>query len=268
MFTRDNTYAAFVNLDHRKDRLLHMQHQLKKSGIADYFDVQRQRGMLPSEYTGNPDRVSVMRNRTPGAIGCHYSQVRIMNAALQAGKHAFVMEDDLVFCDDFLERLGYTSVFLEHHPWDVLWLGATFHINPPYWHTGRNRELRHTNPLGRDAELTDDPRIIRTYGAFSTYAYIVNHSSLKTVLQLLERLVPQSIGIDWAFIKLQPDLFTYAFVPGSVKQMDNKSDIGSGFTYFSNFRKLNGSEANSAYWWQKRMEDFDPKTFNWQEAGL
>jgi len=212
----------------------------------------RTRGMLPSEYKGDPARVEVMRNRTPGAIGCHYSQVKIMTQALVFQKHAFVMEDDLEFCTDFQKRMVMIEAFCSTRPWDIIWLGGTFHVNPPWWHK---------KTLGRDAETVPGcPHFMRTYGAFCTYAYIVNATSLATVLQRLEEQVPTSIGIDYAMIQMQPELLTYAFVPGCITQYDNKSDIGKGMTIFSGFAKL------GPYWYQKTLEGFNPSTYNWHEA--
>jgi len=104
----------------------------------------------------------------------------------------------------------------------------------------------------------------RTYGAFCTYAYVVNVKSIEKILNLFDEHLHTSIGIDWLFIKLQPQLKCFAFVPGSVKQMDNKSDIGTGMTIFSGFSKLNGTVENSRYWYQENMSDFDPNTFEWK----
>lgn len=242
-------YASFVNLDHRTDRLETMRETLASAGIS----AERTRGILPDEVTWIPkNRVETMRRRTPGAIGCHAAQVSIMLKAHELKKHAFVMEDDLVFCDDFHERMAIAEEILSHRPWDVLWLGGTFHVNPPVWHK---------EDLGRDAELLPETdRLIRTFGAFSTHAYIVNAKSLGRVLNLLDSVLDRTIGIDWSFIQLEPALDTYAFVPGCVKQYDNQSDIGRGVTRFSGFARL------GPYWWQPRMEDFDPKAFDWSEA--
>lgn len=247
----DNSYVAFVNLDIRRDRLTRMTTSLQKAGLGSV--AQRMPGMLPPEaiaYAGGPKRLEVMLNRTPGAIGCHFSQVKIMKEALLRKKHAFVMEDDLVFCGDFQKRLEHMDGFLFDRDWDVLWLGATFHINPPWWH----------KELGRDAELTSDPRMVRTFGAFCTYAYIVNAESIPKVLAGLDEILHLSMGIDWAFIQMQPRLACYAFVPGSVIQYDNQSNIGKGVTTFSGFKKL------GAYWWADKMTDFDPTTYDWHEA--
>jgi len=259
-------YASFVNMDHRTDRLQHMRQQLDRIGI----DAVRTKGMRPDDVfklgLTTPEKVGVMLRRTEGAIGCHFSQVQVMKDALALGKHAFVMEDDLVFCEDFNERMEYISKWSETHQWDVIWLGASFHV-PPYWHTKGGSQDRRNNcsaELGFDCETTDDPRMIRTYGAFATFAYIVNVNSIHKILDLFDQHIHESIGIDWLFIKLQPQLKCFSFVPGCVKQMDNMSDIGHGITKWSGFLKLNGTLENSAYVYQERIDDFNPTTFKWK----
>lgn len=244
----DDCFISFVNLDHRHDRLKRMWESLAKAGLRER--AVRTRGMPPEEYKGDPARVKVMRDRTPGAIGCHFSQVKVMEQAQQKGQHAFVMEDDLIFCSDFLERMQIIDEFTTKNAWDIIWLGGTFHINPPHWH----------KTMGRDAELTSHPRFLRTYGAFCTYAYIVNRYSVPRVLRMLDEELPKSIGIDYAMIQMQPRLHTYAFVPGCITQYDNQSDIGRGITKFSGFAKL------GPYWFADKMTDFDPAKFNWHEA--
>lgn len=257
-------HASFLNLDHRTDRRQHMERELARVGIS----ATRTRGMLPEEVIQHRKldraRLKVMQNRTPGAIGCHYGQVQIMSDSLEEGKHAFVMEDDLIFCDDFQRRMGFIQDYLKDTDWDVFWLGGTFHVNPPWWHGGKEPCLcnRWENPCPkRDIErVPGHPRFVRTYGAFSTHAYIVNMEKIKKILEWISAIVHLSMGIDWAFIQLQPILRCFAFVPGCVIQMDNQSDIGRGITRFSGFSKL------GPYWFQPRMEYFDPTTFNWAEA--
>ena len=239
------SYISFLNLPHRTDRLVRMEKTLLEVGLS----AVRTEGRPPSAFDLTLPKLQVMRNRTPGAIGCHYGQVEIMETALRQGRHAFVMEDDLVFCEDFFERIAILENFLKvQKQWDVLWLGGTFHVNPPHWHKER------------DAMTTWCPWVMRTFGAFCTYAYIVNRDSLPRVLRRLEDTVPRSMGIDWAFIQLQPELLTFAFVPGCITQYDNRSDIGNGITRFSNFGK------EIPWFFAKRMGDFDPAAYDWHEA--
>lgn len=250
----DNCYSAFINLDHRKDRFIHMGKELARVGIV----AERFTAFKTSEHSWDADKTRVMRNRTPGAIGCWFSQRELMRISLALGKHAFVMEDDLIFCSDIHKRLELFYWYTATYEWDIFWLGGTYHINPPWWHRANNPELPGTT-MRRDAELTDDPRIIRTYGCFSTFAYIVNVNSIEKILKSLDSIIHLSMGIDWAFIKLQPYLFTYAFAPGCVKQMDSQSDIGRGITYFSGFAKL------GKHWFADTMEEFKPEEYNWHE---
>lgn len=261
----EDTHVAFVNLDKRPERRQKMEESLKRAGIP----AVRQRGMLHQEFTGDPALIKAMGDRPQkGAIGCHFSQVAIMRDAESMGKHAMVLEDDLVFCSDFHDRLEYISAFTLKHPWDIFWLGATFHVHPPHWHKSHARGCL---PLGYDAKRVSG-RILRTFGCFCTYAYIVNRESIGKVLNMMEPLLPQSIGIDHMMIMLQPRLQTFCYVPGCIKQYDHISDIGvdtmghPAETTFSRFSSLNGNATNSAYWWADKAEDFDPDKFNWYEA--
>lgn len=262
----DNCYVGFLNLDHRSDRLAHMTDQLNRGDLK----AVRHRGRLPHEFDLNDPNVATMKNRTPGAIGCHFGQVEIMKTAQSLGLNAMVFEDDCIFCQDFTQRMEIVKDFTDTHEWDVIWLGASFHVKPPYWHNhgGSGMGPNCSANLGRDAELTDNPRMIRTYGAFATFAYIVNVKSMDKIFKLFDEHLYTSIGIDWLFIKLQPQLKCFAFVPGCVRQMDNRSDIGNGDTIWSGFLKLNGTFENSAYVYQDRMDQFNPETFNWGEARI
>ncbi len=257
----ENCHAAYVNLEARQRRREIMEERLRRLGIK----AERYKALLPYEVDAPKEKIQAMWDRPQkGAIGCHFSQLACMQMAYVKKKHAFVMEDDLDFCSDFHRRLAIVSKFCSNHAWDIIWLGGTFHVNPPHWHgspPGRGCTF-----VGRDAETTDHPRMIRTYGCFCTYAYIVNYLALPRLFTLFQKYTPQSIGIDHLMIMIQPFLMTYAFVPGMIKQYDHMSDIGvdrkgnPSMTTFSNFAKL------GPYWWQDRMEDFDPTTFNWAEA--
>lgn len=255
----DSCWAKYINLDHRTDRKDHMEKELKRVGIK----AKRFKAFKTSEHPWTEWKVGTMLRRTPGAIGCWYSQCNLLAEAYQLDKHCFVMEDDLVFCDDFHERLNYLEKFLEEKSFDILWFGGTVHLNPAWWHKeGHQQEIRCTCNLKRDAETTEDPRIIRTYGAFSTHAYFVHKDSILKVLTMLDSIIGHSIGIDAAFIELAPQLTCYMMLPGMIKQFDNRSDIGSGITYYSGFEKL------GPYFWKNKMEEFDPIGFNFGEAEL
>lgn len=243
MDIKQDSYISFVNLDHRGDRLVHMLKELSKIDIR----AERTRGFYPEEVKQPEYKLRVMKNRTPGAIGCHYSQIEIMSKALLNGKHAWVMEDDLIFCDDFNERLKLIEQFLDSTEWDVFWFGGTYHLNATWHKNPHPNDMRQcTCSLDKDYEFIDD-FFVRTYGCWGTYCYLVNNKSLLKVLDFLDAHVHESMGIDWLFILMQPHIKAYAFNPGCVKQMDNKSDIGNGMTYFSGFETL------GPHWFQNKL---------------
>lgn len=243
----DDAYISYVNLDSRTDRRARTEETLAAAGIK----AERTAGGRLADTYRAPTRFKKMLDLTPGTVGCWLGQTDAMAEALRRGQHAFVMEDDLVLCSDFQDRLAVIEDFLSRHPWDVFWFGGTYHVNPPVWHK---------DDRGRDVELTDHPRIVRAYGCWSTYAYLVNRDSVGKILELLDWSMDESIGIDTSFIALEPMLHTYAFVPGCAKQYDNWSDITHSVSAFSGFGRL------GPYWWQDRAEDFDPSTFDWAEA--
>lgn len=248
MFDWRNCYARYINLDSRPDRRQHMEAELARVGLkAERFPALR--------INKEDERASTMQWRMNGGnVGCHYSQAQIMKDALQNNQDAFVMEDDLIFATDIQKRLDYINNFCNTHEWDVFWLGATFHV-PPTWHEKSHKLMPQCKcTLNRDFELTDDERIVKTYGIWSTYAYIVNVNSIAKILSLFDTYLHESVGIDYLFIRLQPMLNTFAFLPGSVKQGDWMSDIGIGMTKFSGFAKL------GSYWFQDKMEDYANST--------
>lgn len=253
MFNFNDCYKKYINLDHRIDRKNYIEEQLKKHNIhADRF-----RGYYPDECIFDPIKHSPIKKcGLFGKLGCMTSHIKLMEEINTSKKDGFIMEDDLIFCSDFNLRIKEIEQFLNTHEWDVFWLCSTLHINPPVCHTGQHHEWPNST-LGIDAEPTDNERIIKTYGCFSTTAYIVNNKSLDKILYMLNKYMHELDAIDKLFIRIEPYLNTYAYIPGCIKQVDNHSDIIKTHQNFSYFRIL------GEYWWQDRREDFDPKKIMW-----
>jgi len=225
----------YINLSHRTDRLIHIQAECRKAGIV----ARRFEALRKEDYEGPPENAALMRS-TPDTIGNWLSHTAVIGKATP-GKGVGLLEDDALLCSDFTDRLEYIEKHFDK-PWDIFFLGATFHADEAVWHP----------ELGKDCEMTDIRHILRVYGAFSNQGYLVNGDSAAHILERMQERMPHSRGSDHALIQIQPELNCYAFVPGMVFQIDGPSDVSRGFTQFSNFRKSLGE-----YVWAYRLEDFD-----------
>ncbi len=233
----------YINLSHRTDRLEHIKAELAKVGIT----AQRFEALRKEDYVGPPEDIANMQH-TPKTLGNWLSHTAVIRKAAETGKVIGLLEDDAMLCSDFTDRLQYIEDNF-HRPWDIFFLGATFHADETVWHP----------ELDKDCVMTDVPHILRVYGAFSNQGYLINPDTAAHVLGMMQSVMPQSRGSDHALIQIQPFLNCYAFVPGMVFQIDGLSDIGQGITRFSDFRTSLGE-----YVWADRLEDFDYKT--WAEG--
>jgi GR25 family glycosyltransferase involved in LPS biosynthesis len=253
MFKIDDIDWYYINLASRPDRSAHARDQFSRHGITAH----RFEALTPDDWRGDPARTALMRAKTPGAVGCYLSQMRLIQLAENSGRIVAVCEDDVCFCDDLLRRLEHIAEHLTWD-WDIFYLGATFHVPGQWCHREGCAEW---GSIGVDVEPTDDPRILRTYGIWGTYAYLVNPKNAANVYRLFDDNVHRARGIDDLAIILGPRLNAYCFVPGCAWQYDDWSNIRvGGYTRFSNFKSL------GPYVWTDRMEDFDPAGFDWEKG--
>jgi len=248
MFKWRELHIAYANLIHRIDRNEHMQNELLRVGLK----AERFESIYTHDESWNIYPYQKMYARTRGAIGCMLSQMQIMKDAYEKGKGAMVLEDDLTFADDTIERLDYIENFInaKEPDADVIFLGGTVHINPAWWHTSEHEEILRPYcncSLNRDMDYLDDEHMIRVYGMFSTHAYVIPYEKIPKILELLTETLPITIGIDFSFIIHEPHLKCLAFLPGTVRQIDNRSDIGFGDTIFSGFAAL------GSHWFQSKL---------------
>jgi len=232
----------WINLSHREDRRQHMARELAKVGLQ----AKRFEALRFEDYDGPAEDVQLMMP-TRNTIGQWLSMMAVWRTVVNTNQILGLLEDDALLCSDFLPRLKYIEDHFDK-PWDIFFLGATFHADEAVWHP----------ELGHDFELTDIDHIVRTYGAFSNQGYLINPKSAEKILGMMQGRMSRSRGSDHALIQIQPMLNCYCFVPGMVFQIDGKSDIGDGVTKFSNFFKSLGQ-----YIWTDTLADFDWNT--WKE---
>ena len=230
----------YVNLSHRTDRVKHISGQLERVGLL----AQRFNALRKEDYDGPPEDVAQMQG-TPNTIGQWLSMMALWRSIIGTDTLLGVLEDDALLAVDMCKRLQY----IEDHfnlPFDIFFLGATFHADKAVWHP----------ELDRDFEFTQIKHIVKVFGAFSNQGYITNPDSAEKILSMMQERMPYSRGSDHALIQIQPQLNCFCFVPGMVFQIDGQSDIGDGITRFSAFRESLGE-----YVWADRLEDFDYDTW-------
>lgn len=115
--------AYLINLKRSHERRLKMHAQLQKLGIAynlhEATDGKEEWNNLIRHLNEPAFRKNVGRPVLPGEIGCYHSHLSVWKDFLTTDSDvALVMEDDVVFHDDFLDGINAGIVMYEY--WDLL----------------------------------------------------------------------------------------------------------------------------------------------------
>jgi GR25 family glycosyltransferase involved in LPS biosynthesis len=225
---------AYINLDSRHDKDIHMQMQLSRIGRW----AVRIQGIPSRDFCGNSNDYKAMTDNTDkhekGAIGAYLAH----RSALEWASHfpqenaIMILEDDAIFSLDFEDRLAQFSQFLEGTSWDIFFLGATYH-NEGYWHVAGHENMPQCKcTLNKDWEPTLNPQVRRAYGVWSQFAYLVNPRRITNLLAMMEKWQAVMPSIDRMWILLQPQLQCFVAHPGCVRCLETDSDVGKGIRYF------------------------------------
>lgn len=115
--------VILINLDRSIQRRQQMEQRLLALGLAytrlSAVDGKAQWDTLCSTVDQVAFERHVGRDLMPGEIGCYHSHLQSWQALLQSDCHTLlVLEDDVIFGDDFMSALGEA---LQHrHRWDML----------------------------------------------------------------------------------------------------------------------------------------------------
>ena len=195
-------HTLFINLNHRTDRLEHINAEFEKMGIK-------------------AERVEGVQPKSP-AIGCTMSHIKCLELAKMRGyEQVFICEDDITFTnpDLFKEQI---EKFAENDiiNWDVLII------------SGNNRP-----PCQKLYEYA-----ARVFYCQTTTGYVVKKEYYDTMLAnfkegLLHLIKNPTNKFDYAidkyWQKLQMQDYWYIITPLSVIQYDNYSDIENKDTKYS-----------------------------------
>jgi len=187
-------HTLFINLDHRKDRLEHVEKELEKMGIKG-------------------ERFNAIKTSS-GAIGCTLSHIKCLEIAKERDyEQVFICEDDITFTNPDLFKQNIEKFCMnEDIMWDVLIIGGN--NVPPY------------------KQYYD--YAARVFNCQTTTGYIVKQDFYNTMIKNFKEGVAnlmrdpankRMFAIDIYWKKLQMEHFWYMITPPTVTQYENYSDI-------------------------------------------
>lgn len=195
----------YINLSHRMDRQQHIESELNRVGIT----ASRFNALTPSHRVNYPQFYFPPRYLI-GGIGCFFSHYELIKN--YTGSNILgILEDDIIFCDDYQERIELVYDFLDNNDWDIFYISAYFKKDRGYFWT-------------KDYEEIGNEHIVQVFGSFHVHSYLVNPKSRERIVNLMELNLANSYAIDHLMILLQPQLKCYSFVPGMTRQIPSQSD--------------------------------------------
>ena len=228
-----NTYC--INIPKRPDRLKMFEEEAKRAGLDDYImttdwpnnlngeDITsfwlRQNGYAKFDWQIDSDNKWWNRPLTKGELGCMISHTEIWNSrSAILGNNTLILEDDVIFTDDWKVKLHNTIETLNviNEDWDLLYLGRV---------------------PQEDSEIQITENLVKPKYTFCTYAYMLSPRGLGRIktYNVEKGLIPADEFLtatynkhprDDVSLKYPPTLSAYAIEPPIVLQRD-KDEAGS-----------------------------------------
>ncbi len=185
--------------------------EFERVGIKNvaFFDAIDKRDVVVPELSVKRNIVSDS-GHMPGILACMMSHVELIKKAKDLKlPEICIFEDDVVFSDDFNERIAYIEAL--DFDYDLFTLGG--HFDKP--------ESKFTPP-DASAKKSEDPHIFRVFKQGGTYAYIIKSS----VYDFVIRNCTYNYGMDQFYADHVYKRFNcYAFVPFLCACTNGKSEI-------------------------------------------
>ncbi len=207
----------YINLEHRTDRLRHIQTQLIESPVAKLLGIPR----------AKIHRLNAHYDKKNGPAGCAKSHTMALKLALEKKwTRVMVIEDDFIWNSDTNYVVNNLTKFSKLDiSWDVLLLSTN------------------TRTLHNHGD-TDSDFIRKVYNAQTTGGYIINgpayikklHDCFRDAFTHLKRGLPKTrSALDIAWKPYQRADNWYAFKPDHLgKQMPSYSDVSKKFRNYEN----------------------------------
>jgi GR25 family glycosyltransferase involved in LPS biosynthesis len=187
-----------INLDRRPDRWEQAVEEFNKIGCK----VERL-SAIDGEKLINPNTDSPINQ---SELGCLLSHRAILEKIIKSnGDRFLVLEDDIVFNDDFNQNF---QLFKDQLPenWDMVYI------------SGNN-----TKPIVKVTE-----NIYKTDGTLALHSYFITKKTAISLKKMIDNS-NYSMPVDSLFIKYQQTANVFVFRPHLTKQRPGYSDLRGGF---------------------------------------
>jgi len=146
--------AYYINLDYRTDRKLLLEERIKEIGL----DIERYEAVkFNLDEMENPYNDKDWHKK----MACNQSHINIIKLAKkQKLKNVWILEDDCVFVDGFVEKAKKCIDELQLIDWDILYFGGE-----------PNRQSEPHSDL-----------LVKTNGAYGIHSYIINNTFYDKVI--------------------------------------------------------------------------------------
>lgn len=194
----DKIYKQTINLDHRLEKWI--EHE-KKCLNAQISNVERFSAIIGNNYpkttinkmfTLTANFVGPNKN-TSAIIGCALSHYTLWKKILEKNEMMLIMEDDVTFCSDFVDRISILFQNIENIDWDIIFLG---------YHTHEENYALHHLPLShlQDTFEKDDLvsfQYLKKYGSQydasglhggGTFGYLMSVKGAKKMVEMVDKL--------------------------------------------------------------------------------
>lgn len=191
-----------ISLKRSEIRRAYVKEQFDLFGLkVDFFDAIDKNDLIVPELS-----TKLKDTESPGVLACALSHIELINRAkLLNLREICIFEDDVVFCDDFKDRIKYLEQ-LKDFDYDIITLGGHF-----------DKEIS-----AHYAEQSEWKRVFKVKTMGGTYAYIIKQE----VYDFILRNWNYNFGMDEFYATFVYRRFnSYAFVPFLAGCRNCKSEI-------------------------------------------
>ncbi len=191
--------------------------EFKKVGIPfTFFDAINKHDLTVPELS---PKLKIDKDISNGILACMMSHVQLIKKAKEEKLPAIcIFEDDIIFCDDFNDRINYIEENVDSN-WDIITLGGHF-----------QKPDHQMIPNDNDASKVDN-YLYKIKHQGGTYGYIIKD----TVYDFIIRNCSYHYGMDEFYSDHVYERFNcYAFVPFLIGCKIGVSEITGSNHFYSN----------------------------------